>query len=27
MIIYDLFIDDTIHITISSKYNASFIKP
>jgi len=27
MIIYDLFIDDTIHITISLKYNASFIKP
>jgi len=26
MIIYDLFIDDTIHITISSKYNASFIR-
>jgi len=24
MIIYDLFVDDTIHITISSKYNASF---
>jgi len=25
--IYDLFIDYTIHIIISSKYNASFIKP